>query len=145
MLAQEVVDNVQNYLRNLKDQGFPVSFAVVFGSQVKGNSHEWSDIDLLVVSPRFDEDLRRDDINRLWRVAARTDSRIEPVPCGARQWVDDTSRAVIEIARREGTRVLAGGMGVTSRIQPGPGPGHLVDGGHMRLAVLRRRGRPGWS
>jgi nucleotidyltransferase-like protein len=106
VVDQAIVDSVQNYLRHLGDQGFTVSFAVVFGSQTKGSSHEWSDIDLLVVSPRFDDSLERDDINRLWRTAARTDSRIEPVPCGARQWIDDTSKAIIEIARREGTRVL---------------------------------------
>lgn len=106
MVDQAIVDSVQDYLRHLIDQGLAVSFAVVFGSHAKGSSHEWSDIDLLVVSPRFDGSLDRDDISRLWRVAARTDSRIEPVPCGARQWDEDVSRAVVEIARREGTRIL---------------------------------------
>jgi hypothetical protein len=93
-------------LQHLSEQGLAVSFAVVFGSHAKGESHEWSDIDLLVVSPRFDEPLERDDINRLWRVAARTDSRIEPIPCGTRQWTEDASMSIIEIARREGTRIL---------------------------------------
>jgi hypothetical protein len=41
-------------------------------------------------------------INLLWRIAARVDSRIEPIPCGSRQWREDDSSAVIEIARREG-------------------------------------------
>jgi hypothetical protein len=42
----------------------------------------------------------------LWRVAARTDSRIEPIPCGERQWVEDRSSAILEIARREGQVVV---------------------------------------
>jgi hypothetical protein len=41
----------------------------------------------------------------LWRLAARTDSRIEPVPCGEQQWQEDTSSAIVEIARREGERI----------------------------------------
>jgi hypothetical protein len=38
-------------------------------------------------------------------VAARTDTRIEPIACGERQWVEDDASAIIEIARREGQRI----------------------------------------
>jgi predicted nucleotidyltransferase len=93
---------VESYLQALKGTGISVRFAVVFGSQVTGIADEWSDIDVLLVSPRFDLPRDRADIDLLWRVAARTDSRIEPVPCGERQWEEDTSSAIIEIARREG-------------------------------------------
>jgi hypothetical protein len=60
---------------------------------------------LVVISPRFDRAITREDVNSLWRLAARTDSRIEPFPCGERQWQQDTSSAVLEIARREGMRI----------------------------------------
>ena len=106
MVDPAVVENVRRYLRTLEDQGISVSFAIVYGSQARGDSNEWSDIDLVVVSPRFDDEVRHEDVNLLWRVAARTDSRIEPIPCGERQWVEDTSSALIEIARREGERIL---------------------------------------
>lgn len=108
MVEQSVLDSVQEYLRRLDEGGFAVSFGVVFGSQATGNADQWSDIDLLVVSPHFDESIKREDINALWRLAARTDSRIEPVACGERQWREDTASAVIEIARIEGTRVSSG-------------------------------------
>jgi hypothetical protein len=87
---------------NLRQQDIPVSYGVVFGSQVHGGAGPWSDIDLLVVSPRFDECRKRSDINLLWRVAARTDSRIEPIPVGQQQFLTDDSSAIIEIARHEG-------------------------------------------
>jgi hypothetical protein len=48
---------------------------------------------------------RSEDINLLWRLAARTDNRIEPIPCGERQWLEDDASAIIEIARREGETV----------------------------------------
>jgi predicted nucleotidyltransferase len=79
--------------------------AVLFGSYARGDADHWSDIDLLVVAPEFDAPLRRELIGLLWRVAARTDSRIEPVACGLDQWRTDTSSTVIELARREGQSV----------------------------------------
>jgi len=79
---------------------------VIFGSYASGRPSRWSDIDLLVVSPTFDGTYSRDAVNCLWRVAARTDSRIEPIPCGQRQWVEDAATPIIEIARREGIQVL---------------------------------------
>ena len=89
----------------MQEQGIAVKFGVVFGSQVTGKTDPWSDIDLLVVSPKFDNERNREDINLLWRVAARTENRIEPIPCGERQWFEDDVSTVIEIARREGVAV----------------------------------------
>lgn len=106
MVDEPIRRGVQNYLRVLKSSGFPVSFGVIFGSRVSGSADEWSDIDVLVVSPTFDGDRKRQDIDRLWRLAARSDSRIEPIPCGTRQWAEDYSSALIEIARMEGEHVL---------------------------------------
>ena len=81
---------------------------VIFGSYASGHPDQWSDIDLVVVSAAFDGTFSRDAINSLWRVAARTDSRIEPIPCGERQWVEDEATPIIEIARREGSPGVPG-------------------------------------
>jgi predicted nucleotidyltransferase len=105
MVDESVVNAVRAYLRKLQDHGLFVCFGVIFGSQARGEAGPWSDIDLLVVSPRFDAMRDREDINTLWRIAARTDSRIEPLPCGERQWQEDDSSAIVEIARREGQRI----------------------------------------
>jgi predicted nucleotidyltransferase len=105
MVNESVINGVRKYLRILQDQGFVVKFGVIFGSQVSGITDTSSDIDLLVVSPRFDDQRSREDINLLWRIAARTDNRIEPIPCGERQWFEDDASAIIEIARREGETV----------------------------------------
>ena len=102
MVNESIALIVRKYLANLRQQDMPVSYGVLFGSQVRGEAGQWSDIDLLVVSPRFDEKRNREDINLLWRVAARTDSRIEPIPVGQQQFLTDDSSAIIEIARREG-------------------------------------------
>lgn len=105
MVDQSIVKSVRNYLKTLNSVGITVRFGIVFGSQVTGRMDRWSDIDLLVVSPRFDGPRNRQDIDLLWRVAARADSRIEPIPCGERQWGEDVSSAIVEIARREGETI----------------------------------------
>lgn len=107
MLETSVLTAVRAYLSAVRAQGIFVERAVVFGSQATGRAHVWSDIDLLVVSPQFDDMKDRSSVNLLWRLAARVDSRIEPVACGSRQWREDDSSALIEIARREGEELDA--------------------------------------
>ncbi len=106
MVTKPPVVAVQNYLHALQANGLTVKFGVVFGSQATGRANRWSDIDVVVVSPQFDGLRHRRDVDLLWRLAASTDSRIEPIPCGERQWAEDTSSAIVEMARREGQQVL---------------------------------------
>lgn len=102
MLDPAIVSTVRNYIKAVNREGILVRFAVLFGSLATGRADAWSDIDVLVISPQFDEPRDRRKVDLLWHVAARTDSRIEPIPCGERQWKEDASSAIVEIARREG-------------------------------------------
>ena len=102
MAEQDVLDSIQRYILRVEKEGIPISFVVLFGSHARGNQHKWSDIDLLVVSPRFDGERCSEDIDSLWYMAALVDSRIEPIACGLNQWEHDDGSAIIEIARREG-------------------------------------------
>jgi predicted nucleotidyltransferase len=105
MVDESVVAATKEYLRALQRRGIPVRFGVLFGSWVRGMAHRWSDIDLVVVSPQFDHSRSWTDVRALWRQAARTDSRIEPIACGEEQWEEDDSSIILEAARREGQRI----------------------------------------
>ena len=105
MVDPSIINSIRKYLKTINNEGIAVRFGIVFGSQTTGQMDRWSDIDLLVVSPRFDGMRNRRDIDLMWRLAARTDNRIEPIPCGERQWNEDDSSAIIEIARREGEKI----------------------------------------
>lgn len=105
MVDASVVKSVRDYLTALRRQGFEVCFGIVFGSHASGKTDRWSDIDLLVVSPRFDGSRSRKDVDLLWRSAAKSDARIEPIPCGEHQWYEDETSALVEIARREGETI----------------------------------------
>ena len=107
MVEESVLNSIRNYIAAVEASGLTVEKTVVFGSQVSGNPGKWSDIDLVVVSPAFDAMTDRTNINLLWRLAAKIDNRIEPIPCGVKQWIEDDSSAIIEIARRHGEVVAA--------------------------------------
>jgi len=107
MVDESVIAVVRRYLRRLRNEGLEPAFGVVFGSQVTGRTHRWSDIDLLVVSPRFDgvKDCRDKDL--LWTSVIGIDTRIEPIACGLKQWEEDDGTPIIEVARRNGVAVNA--------------------------------------
>jgi predicted nucleotidyltransferase len=102
MAEESIIESVKEYLQELTNQGLLVRYGVLYGSQVRDDATELSDIDLLVVSPKFDTQRAWDDVAFLWKIAGRMDSRIEPIPCGEIQYQQDDSSAIIEIARREG-------------------------------------------
>jgi predicted nucleotidyltransferase len=102
MVTKSIIETARYYLQVVEKNGIPVSFGVLFGSQARGTADENSDIDLIVVSPHFDGRKDFDEVNKLWELTANTDTRVEPVPVGEKEWVNDDSRAIVEIARREG-------------------------------------------
>lgn len=59
----------------------------------------------MVLAPEFDERKSRALVQELWKLAARTDNRIEPVACGEREWETDDGRPILEIARKEGVMI----------------------------------------
>ncbi len=105
MVDPAIITIVQRYLRKLDRIGLEPRFGVIFGSQARGDTHKWSDIDVMVVSPRFDPPRNREDKNLLWRAVRGIDSRIEPIACGLKQWEEDDGTPIYEVARREGVRV----------------------------------------
>jgi predicted nucleotidyltransferase len=80
MLDASIVTAIRNYPQALQQHGVAVCFGVVFGSQLAGKADVWSDIDVLVVSPRFDTPYNHHTVDLLWHLSARVDSQIEPLP-----------------------------------------------------------------
>jgi predicted nucleotidyltransferase len=78
MAEEAIINSVRKYLNYLKDNGFNVSFGVLFGSQVTGTANEWSDIDLVVVSPDFDNQIECKTLDKLWQNDDYTHYRYRP-------------------------------------------------------------------
>lgn len=102
MADKTIIKSIRNYLRVVEQKGIPVKYGVLFGSYAKGQPHEWSDIDLLVVSPRYDRKWTHKDWAKLWLIAAHIDVRIEPIPVGEKQFENDKDSMTVALARREG-------------------------------------------
>jgi uncharacterized protein len=108
MADPKVVEIIRRYFDVITRRGIAPAFGVLFGSQVTGDVNEWSDIDLVVVSPLFDTNLEYSPRAELWRATVDVDSRIEPIACGVKQWEVDDGTPILEVARREGVRVEVG-------------------------------------
>ena len=102
MVEGGIIDAVKRYLSVLPDVGIHARRAVLFGSFARGDPREYSDIDLVVIAPEFDGRREMALVERLWCATGEADIRIEPIPCGEREWETDDARPVLEIARREG-------------------------------------------
>ena len=102
MVESGIVNAVKRYLAVLPTVGIHASRAVLYGSFARGEADQDSDIDLVVVAPEFDAARDFDTIRSLWETTLLADVRIEPIPCGEREWESGDERPIIEIARREG-------------------------------------------
>jgi len=105
MVKNEIIRIVRAYLEEVRAAGINARRGIVFGSMARGTFNVDSDIDLIVLAPEFDQKRDRSRTDLLWALRARTDSRVEPVGVGEKQWEEDDETPIIEIARREGFEV----------------------------------------
>lgn len=108
MVESTVVNAVRQYLAALPAVGIHAKRAVLFGSFARGEADQYSDIDLIVIAREFDDQRDFDTVMRLWDTTLLADNRIEPIPCGEREWESGDGRPILEIARREGVVIEAG-------------------------------------
>lgn len=83
-----VDDKIKSFLQKLRNAGYHISRAYIFGSYVSGKIDEWSDIDVVVVSPQISDD-RFEERIRLTEIALSIDDRIEPLPFSIEGFNDD--------------------------------------------------------
>ncbi|MBU4484904.1 nucleotidyltransferase domain-containing protein [bacterium] len=75
---KNVDELIQKYIEELVKQ-IPVKFIILYGSYAKGNPRDWSDIDLIVVSPAFKGGTEEDYL-LLSRAARKITPQIEAIP-----------------------------------------------------------------
>ena len=97
-----VLTIVRKYIRELEKHGFKITEAFLFGSYAKGSSHEWSDIDIALVSPDFSGDRFRDR-QRIVPLRRQIDVRLEPMPFSPKDFKDDPVMA--EEIKQTGKRI----------------------------------------
>ena len=79
---------------------------ILYGSRASGRHHEYSDIDVAVVSPDFGKDRFCEGV-MLFKVACEIDARIEPVPISSESYEKDTWLPLIYEIREKGVELKA--------------------------------------
>jgi len=102
MVRQTVRRNIKKYLKYLPKVGIHPTKAILYGSYAKGTENKWSDIDIVVVAPEFDRKYKFNLVLTLWGARDHADIRLEPIPCGEKEWESGDGRPIIEVARKEG-------------------------------------------
>jgi len=105
MVDESIIRTIRNYIDEANKIGLQITEAILFGSYAKGEAHQESDLDVLVVCSEYDESTSEDIKNVLWTLRAKTDSRIEPVPIGNKEWSRGAGGIIADIARKEGIKI----------------------------------------
>jgi predicted nucleotidyltransferase len=85
-MDETLIAKIKQYLATLPTVGIHASRAVLFGPYARGEADRNSDVDLIVVAPEFDDESDVEIIKGLWEITLLADNRIEPIPCGEREW-----------------------------------------------------------
>jgi predicted nucleotidyltransferase len=106
MVDQSVVELIQRLLRELRQASLPVSRAMLYGSHARGTASVESDIDVLLLSPAFD-DATWEQEGLAWEIAQAIDWRIEPVLCGEVFYEKEDWHPLVDTVKREGFEIRA--------------------------------------
>jgi len=78
-IPSKVKSIIKRFIDELEKNNIPIKEAVLFGSYAKGNYHDWSDIDLALVSDAFEGERFRDR-NKIRRIKLEISCDLEPLP-----------------------------------------------------------------
>jgi predicted nucleotidyltransferase len=78
-VSAEIIELVKKYISLLEKNNFPIKKAILFGSYANGKYDKWSDIDIALVSDKF-EGNRFLDRNRISRLTLDFNYNISPLP-----------------------------------------------------------------
>lgn len=76
---------IAQYLTSLREHGFPIQDAILFGSYASGQANQWSDIDLALVSHEF-EGIRFIDKNKIRKITISVSTDLEVLPFNPRDF-----------------------------------------------------------
>ncbi len=81
----EIIELIKGYVDLLEKNNFPIKTAILFGSYVNGKYDKWSDIDVALVSDKF-EGNRFLDRNKISRLTLNFNYNISPLPYNTRDF-----------------------------------------------------------
>lgn len=99
---REAIKLAKNFLNLLKKENFPIERVYLYGSYAKGKSHFGSDVDICIVSQKFNKD--KDKIEFwLWQKRRTIHPLLEPIGFSPKEF-NELSPLVTEI-QKKGIRI----------------------------------------
>lgn len=92
---------IEEYLKLLKANNIHLHKAYLFGSYANGNSNEWSDIDIALVSDSF-EGIRAKDRDKIRILTLSVSSKLETLPFNSKDFseANPLAKEIIETGIR---------------------------------------------
>ncbi|MGB5156713.1 nucleotidyltransferase domain-containing protein [Desulfobacterium sp. N47] len=106
MVEKSIQQVINAFVKELKKRKIKIAKVILYGSHVSGRAHEYSDIDVAIVSPDFGKDRYREGA-KLFEIACSVDPRIEPVPISLSSYNKDTWIPIIYEIRKNGIELNA--------------------------------------
>lgn len=104
MATREVIELLKKYVILLNAEGISVNRAFLFGSYSTDNSSESSDIDVMIVSDKYDE---TDDVavGKIWKLTRKINTKIEPFLIGLKKFREDNSSPLVSMIKTSGIEI----------------------------------------
>lgn len=104
MAKREVIELLKKYIILLNTEGISVCKAFLFGSYSNDTATDSSDIDIMIVSDKYDE---TDDeaIGLTWKLTRKINTRIEPFFIGINKFRNDSSSPLISMIKTKGVEI----------------------------------------
>lgn len=101
MVTTEVIELLKKYISLLNSEGISVYKTFLFGSYSTNSATENSDIDIMIVSDKYDEN---DDeaAGRIWRLTRKINTKIEPFLIGKNKFSNDDVSPLIQLIKEKG-------------------------------------------
>jgi predicted nucleotidyltransferase len=105
MAKREVIELLKKYILLLNSEGISVSKAFLFGSYSTDTANDNSDIDIMIVSDKYDEN---DDliIGKIWKLTRKINTKIEPFLIGNKKFITDNTSPLINLVKSKGIQIV---------------------------------------
>ncbi len=104
MATTEVIELLRKYISVLNINGISVYKAILFGSYSTNTATDTSDIDVMIVSEKYDE---TDDeaAGKIWKLTRLVSTKIEPFLIGKNKFNSDEISPLIQQIKEKGIEI----------------------------------------
>jgi predicted nucleotidyltransferase len=103
MAQAEVIEILKTYLRILKSEGIQIEKAFLYGSYLTGTATEESDIDLMLITEKANDD---NLAGMIWNITGKVNTKIEPFLVSSKHFYSDDNSPLVDLVRSTGLEIV---------------------------------------